>query len=102
MYTVGSWLSPRAGDDKTIEIMQPVSRNRSDVWTDDIEQCIQWYLSGEKKLVFDMQGAKQKKLEERERTKQNRIAQRNTAKEKRLAERQEMRIQRDKTSLQGQ
>ena len=53
MYTVGSWLMPRAGDKKLIEIMQPVSRNRSDVWTDNIEQCIGWFLSGKKKLVFD-------------------------------------------------
>ena len=66
MYTVGSWLMPRAGDKKLIEIMQPVSRNRSDVWTDNIEECIQWFLSGEQKLIFDMEDAKKKKLAERE------------------------------------
>lgn len=66
MYTVGSWLMPRAGDHKLIEIMQPVSRNRSEVWTDSIEECIEWCLRGEKKLVFDMEAAKQKKLAERE------------------------------------
>ena len=65
MYTVASWLIPRAGDKRLIEIMQPVSRVRSDVWTDNVEECIQWFLSGAKKIVFDMEGARKKKLEER-------------------------------------
>lgn len=63
MYTVGSWLMPRAGNRKLIEIMQPVSRNRSEVWTDNIEECIGWFLSGEKKQIFDVivaKGARQK------------------------------------------
>lgn len=58
MYTVGSWLIPKSGDGTLIETMQPVSGNRSDVWTDNIEECIQWFLSGEKKIVFDVQTAK--------------------------------------------
>lgn len=57
MYTVGSWLIPRAGNQKQIEIMQPVSANRSEVWTDNILECIHWYLSGTKKVVFDMAAA---------------------------------------------
>lgn len=62
MYTVGSWLMPRTGDNRLIEIMQPVSRTRSDVWTDNIEECIGWFLSREKKVVFDMKAVKQRKL----------------------------------------
>ncbi|MGD0792708.1 MAG: hypothetical protein ABR920_13155 [Terriglobales bacterium] len=65
MYTVGSWLMARAGDKKLIEIMQPVSRNRSDVWTDSIEECINWFLSGQRKVVFDMKAAKRRKEAER-------------------------------------
>lgn len=66
MYTVGSWLMPRAGDKKLIEIMQPVSRSPSQVWTDDIEVCIDWFLSKRKGLIFDMEAAKRKLLAERE------------------------------------
>jgi hypothetical protein len=66
MYTVGSWLMPRAGDKKLIEIMQPVSRNRSQVWTNNIEECIRWFLSGKKKLIFDMEAAKRTLLAQRE------------------------------------
>ena len=65
MYTVGSWLMPRTGDKKLIEIMQPVNGNRSDVWTDNIKECIGWLLSGEKKVVFDMKAAKKQKEAER-------------------------------------
>src|SRR5690242_12373292 len=57
MYTVANWLIPRAGNKKLIEIMQPVSAKRSHVWTDDIGECIDWLLSGEKRLVFDVQAA---------------------------------------------
>ena len=66
MYTVGSWLMPRAKDKKLIEIMQPVNGTRSDVWTDSIEECIGWLLSGEQKLIFDMKAAKKRVLAERE------------------------------------
>jgi hypothetical protein len=68
MYTVGSWLMPRAGEKNNhlIEIMQPVSRNRSEFWTDDLEECVRWFLSDEKKLVFNMKAAKEAKLAERE------------------------------------
>jgi hypothetical protein len=66
MYTVGSWLMPRAGEKKLIEIMQPVSANRTEVWTDDIHECIEWFLSGKRQLVFDLASAKKKLLAERE------------------------------------
>ncbi len=66
MYTVGSWLMPRAKDKKLIEIMQPVSRNRSEFWTDNIEECIGWFVSGEKKRIFDVKAARKRLLAERE------------------------------------
>jgi len=66
MYTVGSWLMPRAGDKRLIEIMQPVSGKRSEVWTDNLEECVRWVLSGKKKMVFDMKAAKKRILAERE------------------------------------
>lgn len=67
MYTVGSWLMPRAGDKKLIEIMQPVARNRNQVWTDNLEECIGWRLSSRKKVIFDVEAAKKALLEQRER-----------------------------------
>lgn len=39
MYTVAPWLIPRAANLSLIEIMQPVSATRSEVWTDSIEEC---------------------------------------------------------------
>lgn len=62
MYTVGLWLMPRATNRKLIEIMQPVSGNRSDVWTDSLEECINWLVSGKKKRIFDMKAARRKVL----------------------------------------
>jgi hypothetical protein len=72
MYTVGSWLMPRAKEKKLIEIMQPVSRNRSDLWTDNIEECIGWFVSGRRKLIFDVEAAQKKLLAEREAKKADR------------------------------
>jgi hypothetical protein len=66
MYTVGSWLIPRATDKTLIEIMQPVSRNRSKFWTDSIEECIGWLTSRRKNVIFDVDAAKRKLLAERE------------------------------------
>lgn len=64
MYTVGSWLMPRTGSNQShlIEIMQPVNSTHSDVWTDSIEECIEWFLSGEKKRVFDLEAVKKRVL----------------------------------------
>lgn len=72
MYTVGAWLIPRAGDNKLIEIMQPVSGTRSDVWTDNLQESIEWFLSGKRKLVFDVDKARKKKPQEREANKSRR------------------------------
>jgi hypothetical protein len=89
MYTVGSWLIPRSKADEKhlIMIMQPVSPSPTDVWTDSIDECIRWLLSGERRLVFDLEGARQRKVEAREAIKQDKTAERKAAKEKRSAER---------------
>jgi len=62
MYTVGSWLLPRAGNKRLIEVMQPVHGNRSGLWTDDVSECIEWFLSGQKKLIFDRKPTRPKRL----------------------------------------
>lgn len=78
MYTVGLWLIPRIKENEKhlIRIMQPVSATRSDVWTDNIEECIGWFLAGEKKLIFDLAAANQKKLAEREAAKRKKLVER--------------------------
>jgi hypothetical protein len=54
MYTVESWLLPRAKDAHLIHIMQPVNAAPNDVWTDRLDVAIEWALSGEKKMLFDV------------------------------------------------
>jgi len=51
-FTVGSWLLPRKGDATMIEIMQPVTTTSDENWTDDLNQCIEWYISGTNKRIF--------------------------------------------------
>lgn len=58
MYTVGTWLIPRASDEKLIDIMQPVSETRNQFWTDNLQECIAWFRSGEKRLIFDLAAAR--------------------------------------------
>lgn len=65
MYTVGGWLLPRGENRRLIQVMQPVSSKRSDVWTNDLRECIEWFISGEKKLIFDVKAAKEKLVKAR-------------------------------------
>lgn len=58
LYTVGSWLLPDPDNTSEIDTLQPVVISRTDVWTEDIETCIDWFLSGEKKKIFDTKAAK--------------------------------------------
>lgn len=51
-YTIASWLLPRPGDQKLIEIFQPVAAVPNDVWTDDLASCLRWYETGEKHRVL--------------------------------------------------
>lgn len=58
LYTVGLWLLPKPKNPTEIETLQPVIASDTNVWTPDIEECINWFLSGEKKKVFDAEVAK--------------------------------------------
>ena len=52
VFTVGNWLLPRSGDAKLIEIFQPVPSVRDGFWTDNLQECIGWVLSGEQKRLY--------------------------------------------------
>ncbi len=52
MFTVGGWLLPRKSANDLIEIFQPVSICPDEFWTDDLEKCIGWFFSGEKKRLY--------------------------------------------------
>jgi hypothetical protein len=51
-FTVGSWLLPRKNDPALIEIMQPVAATPDEYWTDDLGQCIEWFLEGRTKRLY--------------------------------------------------
>jgi hypothetical protein len=51
-FTVASWLLPRKGDPKLIEIFQPVAVVPDDYWTDDLSRCIEWFLAGFAKRLY--------------------------------------------------
>lgn len=52
MYTLGSWLLPRKDDANLLKVMQPVSMTRDEYWTDNLEECIEWFFNqGAKKTI---------------------------------------------------
>jgi hypothetical protein len=51
-FTVGSWLLPRAREPNLIEIFQPVPITPDEYWTDDLNHCIEWFLSGTQKQLY--------------------------------------------------
>jgi hypothetical protein len=51
-YTVASWLLPRSGQANLIEIFQPVAAKPSELWTDDLLTCLQWFESGIERRVL--------------------------------------------------
>lgn len=53
-YTVANWLLPRLEQPSLIEIFQPVPLSINDVWTDKLETCLQWLLSGEKRQIIEL------------------------------------------------
>lgn len=59
MYTVGSWLLPRTnpGDEALIRVLQPVSKNPNEFWTDSLPVCIDWLFRDERKVIFDLASA---------------------------------------------
>lgn len=58
LYTVGSWLLPDGESPAEIGTFQPIVPSRTDVWTENVEECIGWFLSGERKRIFDIEAAK--------------------------------------------
>ena len=52
MFTVGGWLLPRQKELNLIEIFQPVPITPDEYWTDDLSQCIEWFLSGTTKKLY--------------------------------------------------
>jgi hypothetical protein len=52
-FTVGRWLLERLNAPELIEIHQPVSLEPNEVWTDDLNTCLEWFLSGKKKKILD-------------------------------------------------
>ena len=51
-YPVANWLLPRTADASLIEIFQPVSLEPNEVWTNDLNECIDWLLSDNQKRVL--------------------------------------------------
>jgi hypothetical protein len=51
MYTVADWLIPYDEDPTRMIKFQPVPKNPNTQWTDHLETCIEWFLSGEKKTI---------------------------------------------------
>lgn len=47
LYTVSSWLLPRAEDQKLLLKYQPLPKEPNDNWTDDFLTCVSWFRSGE-------------------------------------------------------
>jgi hypothetical protein len=57
VFTVGSWLLPRAKrsdleESGLIEIFQPVPITPDEYWTDDLGRCIEWFLAGTAKRLY--------------------------------------------------
>lgn len=46
LYTVANWLLPRADNENLLLKFQPVPKKPNGEWTDNILQCIDWFLSG--------------------------------------------------------
>jgi len=51
MYTVASWLRPRASDTKQLEVFQPIPEQANEDWTDDLGTCIDWFRSGKRRTI---------------------------------------------------
>lgn len=57
MFTVSNWLVARPEALDLIAKFQPVPQAPTEFWTDRLETCIGWFLSGEKKRLFDIEAA---------------------------------------------
>ena len=50
-YTVGNWLIPRPSTPTLVAVLQPVSLEPNDDWTDSLPTAIEWFTSGRKKTI---------------------------------------------------
>lgn len=51
MYTVADWLIPQLDDDSRMLKFQPVSPTSNEDWTEDLQLCIKWLRSGNKRRI---------------------------------------------------
>lgn len=52
LYTLSDWLLPRHPNTALIEIFQPVPAGPNEFWTDSLEVCLGWFVTGEKKKIW--------------------------------------------------
>jgi hypothetical protein len=93
VYTVESWLIPRVKDPHLIDILQPVSAGPTDVWTDRLEVAIEWALSGEKKILFDIAKARSDDQANKNLTRELKLQQKAAEKEIKRQERERKRAE---------
>jgi len=51
-FTVANWLLERPDSPSLIEIHQPVALIPDEVWTDNLNTCLDWFLKGENKKII--------------------------------------------------
>jgi hypothetical protein len=54
MYTVANWLIPRSSNPALIEIFQPFPRLANELWSDNLEVCLEWLASGQKRQILSI------------------------------------------------
>lgn len=50
-FTVGNWLLPRPDAPNLLAVLQPVSLEPNEDWTDSLATAIEWFRSGQRKTV---------------------------------------------------
>lgn len=50
-FTVGNWLLPRPENPNLMAVLQPVSLQPNEDWTDSLTMAIEWVRSGERKTI---------------------------------------------------
>jgi hypothetical protein len=92
MYTVSNWLLPKNKPrEREVGTYQPVSPTPNEFWTDDLQTCIDWLLSKEKKSIFDLDGAQARYLAVRKEASERRTVERTAQKEREKNERMQAR-----------
>lgn len=50
-YTIGNWLIPRPATPTLVAVLQPVSLEPNEDWTDSLPTAIEWHRSGRKRTI---------------------------------------------------